>query len=158
MSVLAKLLSPDPALAALLDKRAPIIALTEASGKAVLTPEKPGGLSHGLRAAIAVRSAEAVGDEDLASHYRETLGWCEDWAEYAPLADLGVMPSEPRLAAILRHADRLALRPREATRGDIEGLKTAGVEEADIVRLSELAAFLGYQARLLAGLRLLKGR
>jgi uncharacterized protein YciW len=32
----------------------------------------------------------------------------------------------------------------------------AGVSEADIVRLSELGAFVNYQLRVLAGLRLLK--
>ena len=39
---------------------------------------------------------------------------------------------------------------------DIAALKAAGVGEADIVRLSELAAFVNYQLRVVAGLKLLK--
>jgi uncharacterized protein YciW len=48
------------------------------------------------------------------------------------------------------------LAPREATRQDIEALKVVGLSEADIVRLSELAAFVNYQLRVVAGLKLLK--
>jgi uncharacterized protein YciW len=55
-----------------------------------------------------------------------------------------------------RHADRLTLAPREATRQDIAALTAAGITEPDIVRLSELAAFVNYQLRVVAGLRLLK--
>ena len=55
-----------------------------------------------------------------------------------------------------RHADLLTLAPRKATRQDIETLKAAGVSEADVVRLSELAAFVNYQLRVVVGLKLLK--
>ena len=55
-----------------------------------------------------------------------------------------------------RHADLLTLAPRKATRNDIDALKAAGLGEADIVRLSELAAFVNYQLRVIAGLKLLK--
>jgi uncharacterized protein YciW len=55
-----------------------------------------------------------------------------------------------------RYADRLTLAPREATRADIEALKAAGLGDADIVRLAELAGFVNYQLRVVAGLKLLK--
>ena len=55
-----------------------------------------------------------------------------------------------------RQADLLTLAPRTATRGDIAALTAAGLAEADIVRLAELAAFVNYQLRVVAGLRLLK--
>jgi uncharacterized protein YciW len=58
--------------------------------------------------------------------------------------------------ALARHADLLMLEPRKATRQDVETLKTAGVSEADIVRLSELAAFVNYQLRVVAGVKLPK--
>ena len=64
---------------------------------------------------------------------------------------------QTRIAAILAHSDLLTLRPRDATRGDIEALKAAGVEEPDIVRLAELAAFVNYQARVIRGLQALGG-
>jgi uncharacterized protein YciW len=145
-------------LAALLDQRQKIMDLTQASGEAVLTPRAPGGLPHGLRALIALRAAIAVGDDDLVEHYRARLQACADGAAYAGLAAPDAAPDDARLAALLRHADLLARDPRHATQQDIERLKTAGIEEADIVRLAELCAFLAYQARLVAGFRLLKGR
>ena len=37
-----------------------------------------------------------------------------------------------------------------------ETLQRAGISDADIVRLTELVAFMGYQVRLTAGLALLK--
>ena len=43
------------------------------------------------------------------------------------------------------------------TRLDIADLQAAGVADADIVRLAELNAFLAYQIRVIAGLRLMQG-
>jgi uncharacterized protein YciW len=100
----------------------------------------------------------AVGDEDLIGHYGARLEACTDAAAYAEFVASDSTPDDVWLAAILRHADLLTRDPRRATRQDIERLKAAGVEEADIVRLAELCAFLAYQARLLLGLRLLKGQ
>ena len=45
--------------------------------------------------------------------------------------------------------------PKDATASDIAALKNAGIPEDDIVRLSELIAFVNYQVRVLAGLRLM---
>ena len=48
------------------------------------------------------------------------------------------------------------LHPRaEMTENDIRTLQNAGITDADIVRLSELNAFLAYQVRLVATLSLL---
>jgi uncharacterized protein YciW len=38
---------------------------------------------------------------------------------------------------------------------DVASLRAAGVSDADIVRLCELVAFVAYQSRVLAGLRLM---
>jgi uncharacterized protein YciW len=53
--------------------------------------------------------------------------------------------------------DKVAAHTREVEAGDIAGLQAAGVADADIVRLAELNAFLAYQVRLIAGLRLMRG-
>ena len=53
--------------------------------------------------------------------------------------------------------DLVTLGPKDAVAGDIQALRAAGLAEADIVRLSELIAFLAYELRLVAGLRLLGG-
>ncbi|TIN07317.1 MAG: hypothetical protein E5Y59_17260, partial [Mesorhizobium sp.] len=60
-------------------------------------------------------------------------------------------------AEIVRHADRLTLAPREATRAHVDALREVGVTDADIVRLSELAAFVNYQVRVIAGITLIGG-
>ena len=39
----------------------------------------------------------------------------------------------------------------------LDALKSAGIADADIVRLAELNAFLAYQIRLIAGLKLMQG-
>ena len=60
-----------------------------------------------------------------------------------------------RLKAILRHTDLVTCSPKDAVAGDIATLKAAGIKEEDIVRLSELIAFVNYQVRVVAGLRLM---
>ena len=151
---------PDgTALAAALEERAQIMALSQASHDAVLQPREPGGLSHGERAALAARMAHWNRDATLAAHYRDLLDQAGAGAALTAIAsgaDTGETGTDARLAAIVRHADMLTLRPRDATRADIEALVAAGVAEPDIVRLAELAAFVNYQVRVIAGLRLLE--
>ena len=43
------------------------------------------------------------------------------------------------------------------TAADVSDLQRAGISDADIVRLAELVAFMAYQLRLVAGLRLMAG-
>jgi uncharacterized protein YciW len=74
------------------------------------------------------------------------------------VAELSATVSDARLSALIRHTDLIACQPRKASGADIELLSSAGVSEADIVRLSELIAFVSYQIRVVAGLRLMKGR
>lgn len=148
--------SSDDRLKGLLARRAELMALTEASRKAVLTPAEPGGLSHALRALIAVRASERLGDMRMKDHYYEHFTQCEDFYDLVGLVEPDAVSDDRWLQAILDHADMLTCRPRTATRDDIQKLYEAGVSDADIVRLAELAAFLGYQARLVAGLRLME--
>ena len=138
-------------LAEALAARADILRLSQASHDAVLLPKEPGGLSHGLRAALAARIARQNAQLPLAAYYDDLMRRSSD--EMQPSE---VSPAEQtRIAAILAHSDLLTLRPRDATRHDIEALRAAGVEEPDIVRLAELAAFVNYQARVIRGLQAL---
>ena len=137
-----------------LKTRAEILRLSEAAHDAVLVPREPGGLSHGLRAALAARMCRHVGNDALVAHYESYLAHSSD-LDVAALARPDGTSGDPLKDAMARHADLLTLAPRKATRLDIEGLKAAGVSEADIVRLSELAAFVNYQLRVVAGLKLL---
>ncbi|WP_028748045.1 CMD domain-containing protein [Rhizobium mesoamericanum] len=148
---------PGSALAEAMEKRAEILRLSEAAHDAVLLPRDPGGLSHGLRAALAARMARHNNNEALAGHYDGLVERAADNAT-ALLAQPGTNVDDKRTDEIVRHADRLTIAPREATRGHIEALRSAGVSDADIVRLSELAAFVNYQVRVIAGLALIGAR
>ncbi len=142
-------------VASALAQRAEIMGLSQASHDAVLLPRDPGGLSHAERAALAARMAGWNADPALVAHYRALLAQAGESPALAAVA-AGESPAvEPRFAAIIRHADLLTQRTREARKEDVAALVAAGVTEPDIVRLAELAAFVNYQARVIAGLRLL---
>ncbi|MFB4279710.1 MULTISPECIES: CMD domain protein [unclassified Nonomuraea] len=66
-------------------------------------------------------------------------------------ADLGV-----RLAAAFEHAHLLVFRPRESSARSLDALARAGWSATGIVTLSQLVAFLTFQIRVVAGLRLLR--
>ncbi len=128
-----------PAAASVMAHRADLMAASQRSERAVVAPNDPGGLPHAERRAIAARIARLNGDAALAAHYGpEDAGF-----------------GDARGTAILRHVDLLTQRPKDATRGDIAALRAAGVSEPDIVRLSQLVAFVNYQVRVIAGLRLI---
>lgn len=60
-----------------------------------------------------------------------------------------------RLVAALRHAHLLVLHPRDASSAALQKLLDAGWSTTDIVTLSQLVAFLSFQIRVVAGLRVL---
>ena len=64
----------------------------------------------------------------------------------------------PRLSAALEHAHLLVFHPRDAARPDLQALLDAGWSTTDIVTLSQLVAFLAFQIRVVAGLRVLARR
>jgi CMD domain protein len=143
----------NKAVAAALAGRADLMAASQANYQAVMAPDDPGGLSAEERRALACRIAMLNGDAPLAKHYVAGLG-----AEGAALADPDApSPADARLAAMLRHVDLVTRHPREATRADIAALAAAGLATADIVRLSQVIAFVNYQLRVIAGLRLIGG-
>jgi uncharacterized protein YciW len=139
-----------------MEKRAEILRLSQAAHDAVLLPRDPGGLSHGLRAALAARMARLNNNPALASHYDALIARAGEPAT-APLAIPDASATDDRTAEIVRHADRLTVAPREATRAHVDALRGAGVADPDIVRLAELAAFVNYQVRVIAGIALIGG-
>lgn len=144
-----------PAVAAAVDGRANILAMTEAAHDAALTPKDPGGLSHALRAALAERVSRLHADNRMAAHFRELLQAAGADETLIAIAALGDGAPDPAVAAMVAYTDRVAKAPREMTAADITALQAAGVGDPDIVRLAELNAFLAYQLRVIAGLRLL---
>jgi CMD domain protein len=63
----------------------------------------------------------------------------------------------PRLAAAFEHMHLLVFHPRDAAPAALQGLLDAGWSTTDIVTLSQIAAFLSFQIRVVAGLRALAG-
>lgn len=147
----------DSGLAGVLAERAEILGLSQAAHDAVLLPREPGGIGHAERAALAARMARTNADAALGEHYLGLLRRAGESPALLAVAG-GAGPAadtDTRLHAIIRHVDLVTLAPRDATKADIAALKTAGLSEPDIVRLAELIAFVNYQARVIAGLRLL---
>lgn len=133
------------------ETRAGIFRMTQAAEEAVMRPRDAGGWSHELRAALAARIAMLNGEHELARRFAARAG------EAAMLADPADDGAAHGLETVIAFMDRVAAQTRDVTEADISALQDAGVPDADIVRLAELNAFLGYQLRVIAGLRLMRG-
>lgn len=149
-------LQPEGVVATALALRADVLEMTEATEAAVLTPKEPGGLSHGVRVALALRIARLHGCETLVSVYDDTLRQQQADEATVALADPGFNGGDDvRSQKILAFTDQIATSPKDTTAADIESLSNAGLAEADIVRLTQLNAFLAYKIRVVEGLRLM---
>jgi uncharacterized protein YciW len=147
-------IAPGSAVQAALQARADVVAMTSKAAAASLLPEEPGGLSHGERAALAVRVARLHEESGLADHYAKLMERAGATAALADPAFKG--DGDARLAAVIAYVDLVSLAPKDMVAGDIAALQAAGIGDADIVRLAELVAFLAYQTRVIAGLRLMQ--
>lgn len=130
--------------------RAGIFEMTQAAEEAVLRPGDCGSWPHDLRAALAARIAALNGEGALAGRYAADAGG------FAALADPSEDGAGLGLAEVVGFMDKVAADTRNVAAADVSGLQAAGIADADIVRLSELNAFLAYQLRVIAGLRLMK--
>ena len=99
---------------------------------------------------MAGRICNLNGDQITADQYSGNAG------TYADLIDPGNDGGNYDLEQLVNFIDKVATRPSDVTEEDIKTLQKAGVQDPDIVRLSELNSFMAYQIRLIAGLRLFK--
>jgi uncharacterized protein YciW len=134
---------PGSPLAVLRAQRGEILRHTQGSHDVLLSPDDPGGLSLAERALVARRVAEFSTHAALTAHYQ------------ALLDARGTPAAEPRTAAILAHAERLATAPGSATKAHLAALTAVGLAPRDIVALAQLVAFVAYQVRVAVGLSLL---
>jgi uncharacterized protein YciW len=134
-------LSSNSPLNSLRARREDYVRYSQGSYDVLIRPDEPGGFSLAERAAAALRIAEINQDTALAAHYRGLLP-----------VDL---PQTPRLTAILAHVELVARTPRAARPAHLHALAQVGFSTREIVVLSQLIAFVSYQTRVLAGLRLL---
>ncbi|MEA3060217.1 MAG: hypothetical protein QOE50_1629 [Sphingomonadales bacterium] len=136
-------------------------AMTHAQGSyAALFTNVGDGLSLVERLGVALRVAILHSATEAADHYRQRLqaavgGGLSQWERAG--GEGGVSPQNLRLQVMLKHADLLATRPRQARPDDLQTLADAGLSTVEIVTLSQVIAFVSFQVRVIAGLRLLGG-
>jgi uncharacterized protein YciW len=130
--------------------RGEIFAMIQAAEDAVLRPRETGAFPHDLRAALAARIARLSGDGALAERHLSGAGG------RAAVADPSMREDGPSLP--LGFVDKVANGTREIAAEDIAALRSGGMSDADIVRLCELIAFMAFQIRVVAGLRLMEAR
>ena len=116
------------------------------------------GASAALREAVGAAIAEARAQGPYGSYPAGPLSR-EDTA--GPVYRVGAETRRvlgPRLAAAFEHMHLLVFHPRDAEPVALQALLDAGWSTTDIVTLSQIAAFLSFQIRVVAGLRTLAGR
>jgi alkylhydroperoxidase domain protein/CMD domain protein len=160
-------IGPASPVLALRQQRPEATTHAEGSYRALLQPVDPGGVGSIERAAVALRVAAWHDDGRLVAHYRRLLLAAgeggEDLAGAIVAGPAGGEPGDldrlagPRLRAELDHADLLATHPVDARPDHLAALTAAGLAVRDIVTVSQLIAFVSFQARVLAGLLLLTG-
>jgi alkylhydroperoxidase domain protein/CMD domain protein len=165
ISALAGVRAGSP-LAALRLERADATTHAQGSYAALFQPSDTGGLSHLERFAAALRVASLHDSQAATAHFRTRL---ESAGAGQPIvAEVEARPEErsprepdldkiigPRLQAILKHADLLALHPVRAKPDDLQLLAFAGLSTREIVSLSQVIAFTSFLTRVLAALQLL---
>lgn len=178
-------LAPGSSIAELRARRPQARENAQASYRALFDPPEPGPFSRAERLAVAFFVADLHADAPASAHYRARLsaeapvlvdviereaGRGRTRGPYGryragPLSredlDGPVFAATQRavlgerLAAALDHAHLLVFRPREASAAALRPLAAAGWTTAGIVTLSQLVAFLAFQIRAAAGLRVL---
>jgi uncharacterized protein YciW len=140
-------LADDSPLAALRRQRPELVKHLQGSDDAIFAPVHHGGLTRPEREACALRVASLLRDAVLEEHYRRRM---IALGESHPL-------NGARGACILAQVDRVTMDPADATKADIDTLLNAGLSPHAVVSLSQLIAYVNFQSRVLAGLRMLKG-
>ena len=148
-------LVPEEALYQTRRLRPEFVEGAEACRLSVLTPEDEQGLPAVLRLALAQRMAVLNADEPLQRDYHVQLAVLNPSDALLALAAGNPVNEEP-LATIARHADMVTQHPIQATEQHIRLLEQAGLSNPQIVALSELIAFVNFQTRVAAGLRLMR--
>lgn len=135
-------LTADSAVAALRRQRPDFVRYTQGSHDVLMAPADPGGVSLVERASVALLVASIERDAALVAHYQ------------ARLDELG-RERPARLGTILEHVTLVAGTPGAATQAGLKRLAGVGLSPRDIVVVTQIVAFVSYQARVVAGLRAL---
>ena len=148
-------LSPEDALFATRRFRPEFVQGAEECRLSVLRPANDQGLAPNLRVALARRMAALNADPILMAEYDVQLAQLEPTEQLLALAR-GETDLEEPLATIAKHVDLITLTPKKAEASHIALLAGAGLNNPQIVALSELIAFVNFQTRVATGLRLMR--
>lgn len=135
----------NPAVEALRARVPEIFTQIDAYADAVLTPTSADDpFTTTERALVAQRVAELIPSPALDAWYG------------ALLAERGGITKDaldsPRIRAMLHRVRIVNAHPDSTTHDDVQALFAAGLTHGEVIALSQLIAFVHYQARLLAGL------
>ena len=142
--------SAESSLGEAVSTRSNVFEMTQLAESAVLRPLEYGMFPHAVRAALAYRIAISAGETRLAEYYAASVG------NEFNLSDSIMIEGEPE-STLIPFIDKAANDTKNIVAEDISKLQAVGVSDADIVRLCELIAFVAYQVRVVAGLRLMNG-
>lgn len=156
MDTLAGLTAGSP-VAGLRRERPDVMKHLQGSDDAIFAPKDDGGFTRAERAAAGLRIATLLRDGALEAHYRTRLAELDPSGALANTVEGKAEITEVRWDAILAHVDLVTRGPGRAERQDIDNLLAAGLSSHAIVSLSQLIAYVNFQSRVLAGLRMLKG-
>ena len=154
MDRLAGLAAAAP-LAALRRQRPDVVRHTQGSDTAIFAPRDDGGFSRAERAAAALRIAILLRDAALQAHYRARLAELDADGLLSAAVNAG-SSADRRFGEILAHVDRVTVNPDAATKEHIDALLAAGLSPHGVVSLSQVIAYVHFQSRVLAGLRMLR--
>jgi CMD domain protein len=150
-------IAPDSPVAQLRAQRPEVVRAAQGSYRALLEPDDLARVSRHEREMIALRVALLTPSPTVAAWHRDRLRSLG--ASDTDLAAIEQFPDStglsPREMAILRYTDRLTREPGTAQPEHIAAAKAAGLSPRDIVTVAQLIAYMTFEVRLLAGLRLL---
>ena len=181
-------IAPGSPLDGIRARRPEARAQAQATYRALFAPDVPGGVTPDERFALGSFVAGLHGDAAIAAYYGARLsapalrgavdaavteakaqgpygsypaGPLSHEDTPGPLYRAGAATRRglgPRLTAAFEHVHMLVFHPRDAAPSALQALLDTGWSTTDIVTLSQIVAFLSFQIRVVAGLRLLAAR
>ena len=133
--------------------RSNLVELSQQAHDACIKPKEPGGIPYSYRAALAGRISTLHEEFKLADYYKSIIP-TDDPA--IRIVDPSIPLSYPiSIEAMIKHTDIITKNPKDVGATSITTLEDNGLTTADIVRLSEIIAFMNYAIRVIKGIRLM---
>ena len=147
-------IKPDSGLSASISLRSELFTLSQQAHNACANPQDAGGFNHAERAAISSRMCSLNHEVQLGNYYSDLV---PDSVDEKQIIDTNYRGGgNRRLEAVLEHVDLVTTSPKDASAADIRALENRGISTEDIVRLSQLIAFVNYEIRVVKGIRLME--